>query len=370
MIDTNTPTERLKQTITIEWGWDMDATTVSLGVIGGQPPFSEFDAAGRCKRCWGVLRGRTDPERAVTGIKCIVCGEILEGSDASVEAKRISGESVINALNMMVGRQPKYGDGPFAQKVFPKLHRLSEQELLDRVARSKSQYGKSPRGKLTRHDFPAGSPGWFFLQARALLEGVSRNTDHERVSVADFSDYRVNADGSVSFQIDAHALSQNPRHREQELFATAGLLLGNGMIAAFACELAMKAISLTCTDEASKSHDLLDLFEHLPRESRDRIEADFSTIRDVLTENRGTFGARRYFETDVGADAFRGMAGPQPSQSLAKAVRVILDEAEYVGVTGSLRVRAKRGVRVTGDKREFADKIKLTVKGVERPIRP
>ena len=62
------------------------------------------------------------------------------------------------------------------------------------------------------------------------------------------------------------------------------------MIAAFACELALKAISLTCTDEASKSHDLLDLFDHLPRESRDRIEADFSTIRDVLTENRGTFG--------------------------------------------------------------------------------
>ena len=64
------------------------------------------------------------------------------------------------------------------------------------------------------------------------------------------------------------------------------------------------------------------------------------------------------------------MAGPQPSRSLAKAVRVILDEAEYVGVTGSLRVQAKRAVRVTGDKREFADKIKLTIKGEEHPIRP
>ena len=365
MIDMNEPSERTEQTIPIEWDWDMDATTVSLGVIGGQPPFSEFDAAGRCKRCWGVLRGRTDPERAVTGLKCIVCGEILEGSAAAAEAKRISGESFSNALNMMLGRQPKYGDGPFAQKVFPKLHRLSKQELLDRVARS-----KSPRGKLTRRDFDAGSPGLFFLQARALLDGVSRNTDHERVSIADFRDYRVNADGSVSFQIDAHALSQNPRHREQELLATAGLLLGNGMIAAFACELALKAISLTCTDEASKSHDLLDLFDHLPRESRDRIEADFATIRDVLTENRGTFGKWRYFEAAVGTDAFRGMAGPQPARSLAKAVRVILDEAEYVGVTGSLRVQAKREVRVTGDKREFADKIKLTIKGEERPIRP
>ena len=75
-------------------------------------------------------------------------------------------------------------------------------------------------------------------------------TDHDRDSIADFPDYRVNTDGSVTVRIDAHALSQNPRHQEQELLTRAGLLLGNGMIAAFACELALKAISLTCTDEA------------------------------------------------------------------------------------------------------------------------
>ena len=144
MIDMNEPSERTEQTIPIEWDWDMDATTVSLGVIGGQPPFSEFDAAGRCKRCWGVLRGRTGPERAVTGLKCIVCGEILEGSAAAAEAKRISGESFSNALNMMLGRQPKYGDGPFAQKVFPKLHRLSKQELLDRLPAAKALGESSP----------------------------------------------------------------------------------------------------------------------------------------------------------------------------------------------------------------------------------
>ena len=127
-------------------------------------------------------------------------------------------------MNMRWGHQPKYGDGPFVQKVFPRLDRLSEQELLGRVALSKSQYSESPQGKLTRHEFPAGSPGWFFLQARALIDGVSRATDHERDSIADFPDYRINADGSVSVQIDTDGLSENPRFQEQELLTTAGSL--------------------------------------------------------------------------------------------------------------------------------------------------
>ena len=365
MTDTNEPTERTIDTIPIEWNWDMDTTTVSLGVRGGQPPFSEFAAKGRCKRCWGSLRGRTDPAGGVTGIRCIVCGELLEGSAAAAEAKRTSEESFINALNMMLGHQPKCGDGPFAQKVFPKVDRLSEQELRDRVALS-----KSPRGMLTRREFPAGSPGWLFLQARALLDGVSGSTDYARVSIADFPDYRVNADGSVTVRIDAHALSQNPRHREQELLTRAGLLLGNGMIAPFACELALKAISLTCTDAARKTHNLQELFDDLPGDSRDRLQADFSTIRDVLTEHRGTFGTWRYFEADVGTDAFRGMTGPQPTRFLAKAARVILDEAEHVGLTGSITVQANRKVRATGNKREHADTINLTIKGGECPPQP
>ena len=347
----------------------MDTTTVSLDVWGGQPPFSKFAAKGRCKRCWGSLRGRTDPVGAVTGIRCVVCGKLLEGNAAAAEAQRISEESFFNALNMMAGRQPEYGDGLFAQKVFPKVDRLSEEELRDRVALSKSQYSKSPKGKLTRHEFPAGAPGWFFLQARALLDGVSGITDHDRDSIADFPDYRVNTDGSVTVRIDAHALSQNPRHREQELLATAGLLLGNGMIAAFACELALKAISLTCTDEASKTHDLLELFDNLPGDSRGRLEADFSTMRDVLTEHRGSFGTWRYFEADVGTDAFKAIAGPRPTQLLAKAGRVILDEAEYVGLTGSTTVQASRQVRVTERQREKLKKIRVTIKGGECPPR-
>ncbi|MCE2530328.1 MAG: hypothetical protein J4G11_10770 [Acidimicrobiia bacterium] len=312
MTDTSEPTERTMDTIPIERNWDMDSTTVSLGVWGGQPPFSEFAAKGRCKRCWGSLRGRTDPAGAVTGIRCIVCGELLEGTAAAAEAKRTSEESFINALNMMLGHQPKYGDGPFAQKVFPKIDWLSEQELSDRVALSKSHDGKNPRGRLTRHEFPGGAPGWFFLQARALLDGVSGGTDYEGDSIADFSDYQVNPDGSVTVRIDAHALSQNPRHQEQELLTRAGLLLPNEMIAAFACEFALKAISMTCTDEARKIHDLLELFDNLRENSRDRLEADFSTMQDVLTEHRGTFGTWRFSRPTQGPMLSRESRAPNP----------------------------------------------------------
>ena len=132
MTETNEPNARTIQTIPIEWDWDMDATTISLGFSDG--PFTEVALKGRCKQCWGALRGRTDPGGAITGIRCLICGKLLEGSAAAAEERRTSKESDLNAMNMRWGHQPKYGDGPFVQKVFPRLDRLSEQELLGRVA--------------------------------------------------------------------------------------------------------------------------------------------------------------------------------------------------------------------------------------------
>ncbi len=132
MTETNEPNARTIQTIPIEWDWDMDATTISLGFSDG--PFTEVALKGRCKRCWGALRGRTDQRRAVTGIRCLICGKLLGGSAAAAEDRRTSKESHLNAMNMRWGHQPKYGDGPFVQKVFPRLDRLSEQELLGRVS--------------------------------------------------------------------------------------------------------------------------------------------------------------------------------------------------------------------------------------------
>ncbi len=250
------------------------------------------------------------------------------------------------------------------------LDRLSEKEIRDRVTHNRGQYRKSPKGRLTRHEFPAGSPGWFFLQARVLIDGASRATDHQRESIANVPNYQVDADGSVSVRVDTDGLSENPRHKEQELLTTAGSLLGNGLISAFACELALKAISLTCTDEATKTHDLLELFEDLPGESRDRLTADLSAIRDVLARNRGSFGEWRYFEADIGRVALDAMIDPERSRSLAKTARVILDEGEYVGLTAGIQVRANRRDRVSEEARERSYRIQMTITGGECPPRP
>ncbi len=346
----------------------MEVRTTSDSLREG--PFSEYVGKGRCKSCWGALRGRTDTEWTVTGIRCLVCGELLEGEEAAAEAERINSEATINALNMWWGQQPTYGDGPFAQKVFPNLERLSETEIESRISLSKAGQGKSPQGKLTRHDFPAGSPGWLFLQARFLIDWMGEATDHRRDSIAEFPDIDMNADGSASLHIDMDGISEDPEHREHELLKRVGAFLGNGMISAFACEIAMKCVSMTCKDECAKTHDLLDLFEDLPRDSQDRLRADYPSIEDALTESRGVFGAWRYFEAAVGTDAFRSMMHPDRSRSLAKAARVILDEAEYVGLSAALKIQANRKVRVSDDKRTHEDKISLTIRGGEAPLRP
>lgn len=364
MVDVSGTRESNDRSIPIEWNWDMDNIGLSIPALDD---VTEFKLRTRCQRCWGRVRGRTDPERNVTGMRCLDCGRALEGQAAADEEDRISKESFLNAVNSDWGIQAKYSDGSFARKVFPEIDRLSKQELLSRVALGKGHYAKSPGGTLTRHDFQAGSPGWLFLQARLLIDGASKATDYGRDSVADFP--TVKADGSVSVRIDTERMSENPRTQEQELLSRVGSLLGHGMIGAFACELALKAISLTCTDEATKTHQLLQLFDELPPESRDRLAADFSTIRDVLATSREAFGAWRYFETAVGKDAFSGMIDPERSRSLMKAARVILDEGEYVGLTAGINVKAKRRVRVTGEQRQRADQIDFTIRGGECPPR-
>ena len=58
------------------------------------------------------------------------------------------------------------------------------------------------------------------------------------------------------------------------------------MTAAFACEVGMRAILMTRLDEAERKHDLRTLYDALPADSRERLEADFAGIVGVLGDNR------------------------------------------------------------------------------------
>ena len=146
-----------------------------------------------------------------------------------------------------------------------------------------------------------------------------------------------------------------------------GATMVEGMISAFACELAMKAISLTCKDEAIKTHDLLDLFKDLPKESRLRISADYPDIVVLMEQARQVFGAWRYFENNVGERGMSAMIDMPRAHALGKAARVIIDEAEMVGLRGELEVNAKQDVREIGAARTYNYRINAKVTGGESP---
>ena len=161
---------------------------------------------------------------------------------------------------------------------------------------------------LDRADFPPGTAGYLYAQARAFLSGLeSLSHEMDAIPLSDFDFAEpwilrvevspVHAAGRVSGEI------RHQKPSEHELMARMGTAMVAGMTAAFACEVGMKAILMTRLDKAKKTHDLLDLYEALPDDSRKRLEADFAEIADVLTDNRHSFGKWRYFEESVGKDS-------------------------------------------------------------------
>ena len=362
------PTETTVLSTTIEWNLDMESGSVSLGFSDG--PARDFNLKSRCKTCWGPLRGRSDSERNVTGIKCLICGRMLEGEPAASEERRIFREATFNAMNIRLGNYPTYGDGPFAQKVLPEFDRQTKREFADRITRNKSKYAKSPRRMLTRHDFSQpGSPARFFLQARCLMDGIGYPAAEAAGSVVDFPEFDVNPDGSVSVHVSMDGISENPRHKEHDLLSRMGSLMGSAMISAFACELTLKAIAITCNDEATKTHDLIELFEGLPLDSQERLIADYPGIKDVLESGRDVFGKWRYFDAAVEHDGLNSMIVPSRARDLAKSARVILDEALFVGLYGSVRVNARRTTLVSGETRAHDYTMDVTITSGESPPR-
>ena len=145
--------------------------------------------------------------------------------------------------------------------------------------------------------------------------------------------------------------------------------MARGMMSAFACELAMKAISLTVSDEARREHDLLLLYRDLPESSRQRLEFDYPGIAEVMAEGRQRFGKWRYFERGK-KEALTAIIGTSLEQSLGKAARVFLDEAGIVGLRGDVDLKARRDVTDQGDTKEARYRFCATLKGAENPPRP
>ena len=199
------------------------------------------------------------------------------------------------------------------------------------------------------------------------MAGAADVSHPHELSVADFSGVKVKDDGSLTVRLPLGELKEDPNYPENRLRRRMATTMIEAMTAAFACELAIKAICLTCNDEAKKTHDLLDLFEELPEPSRERIELDFPEIEAVMRKGRQTFGAWRYFEKSVGEEGVRSMIDVEQARALAKAARVILDEALMVGLSGSVNINAQQDIRRTEDTTLYKAQTRLNITGGESP---
>ena len=333
-----------------EWSWDFDGL---VHEIEGMGPEGRFRLKGRCKRCWGGLIGKGHGDDTVpTAIRCRVCGQALEDDEARCEFQRMRTQAHTNTVAIAYGLPTRYReDAAFDYKIFPHMKRMSETELRERTKEAvRTGYGKRP---LTRDSFTVGSVGFLILQARTLMFGVEELP--WKLSVVPPS------------ELD---LGDDPKGRERELLRRLGCTMTIALNAAFACELAMKAICLTCLDIARRTHDLWLLFKDLPQDSRNRLEEDCPGMCATLENARQTFGDWRYFTVSVNVPRTKAMLDTNRAFGLAKAARVLLDEARLMGIQYSIDIDATQNKTTETDGRESMHvKTNMDITGVEAPTR-
>ena len=271
-------------------------------------------------------------------------------------------ESITNMMNLPFGRASKYDDeASFVLKLFPVVERETEKQFMRRISANAAKGGKE--GWLTRKDFPPGSPGYFFMQAKVLVSGVERLP--RDMTVAPFGAVDLHDDGSATIRLPIEGMTEDPQFRSYDVMQKLGSTMTRALMSAFACELAMKAIRLTRLDEARKQHDLLALYRDLPEDCRTRMEMDYPGIEAILQKARHTFGKWRYFETKIEGGGISTMADTELAMALGKAARVIEDEAEVAGLQGTVKLDATQNVREREGRRNYEYKHHLKIEGAE-----
>ena len=297
----------------------------------------------------------------------------LDGQDAQHEIASMWREAAANLPRARVGRRSEYRErARFVLKMLPDMDRDPQRfgHRTEASARAARQ-----RGRLTRREFPPGTPGFLYAQARAFLSGME-SLSHESSAIAlsdfDFGEPQVvdviesPADGTVRVSGTAPARFRKPSH--EAVMARMGTAVVAGMAAAFACEVGMKAILITRLDEADKTHDLLELYRALPPDSQERLEGDFPDIPHVLNKSRHAFGKWRYFEQSVAKDAIGALGDTDRVWELGKVARVIVDECTIAGLGYEVHVQTTYDVESDGGDASVSQHLSLHVEGGEAAI--
>ena len=318
---------------------------------------------GRCTYCWGRLVGRLDENERRTGIECRLCGTSVEDEGAMSEMERMRREAVANLPKVCRGLAAEYReDAKFVLKILPDMVR-NKAHVDNRIAAKIAE--KRKKKWMSRHDFPGGTAGYLYLQACTFLAGIESLPRTQ--SVINFEESRISG-VEVADDGSRHVSLRPRRSPGPELMKRMGLIMMSGMTSAFACELVLKAILITRLDEARKTHDLLDLYNDLPEDSRRRLKADFAEIEDVLEQGRHTFGKWRYFETNVGEEAMPAMLNYERAFALAKAARVIVDEGGIAGLACKVDVNTVGNVETDDGDASYQEQVDLHVTGWEGSI--
>ena len=348
--------------------FDTDMNTVTIGWPFGDSGNKRATLKGRCQNCWASLIAKSNKNHKYRQITCRSCGETVTGKDAEDEWERMLKEQLDNAVilsSSITLAQRSTNPGPFIWKIFPPIDRESSELFLKRI-RTAAQV-KQRHGKLGRGQFPLGAPGLLMRQAGLLVEGLSAMPSFKDKPTAIFPHSELREDGTLSVFLTKEELDGGEAYREERMLRMMGINLMASMTSAFACELVMKAICLTRKNECLKSHDLQKLYEDLPPDSRVRIELDYPDLPKVLSEGRERFGKWRYFEQNVGENSIASLLPSSLSNSLLKSARVILDEAEIVGLSGSINLEAKQDVRLREQERFERYHFLVNIKGGESP---
>ena len=336
-------------------------------------PARSVEIKGRCRECWGPVVGAKDRNDRWTRIQCRICGRSICGDVAEHEADSMRAEAARNVPLARLGQGSKYRVGAnFVLKILPDMDR-DKAQFDQRVAARRLE--KPKRGWLGRRHFSPGTAGYLYAQARFFLSGLE-NLPREMSAIAlsdfDFGEPRIvdvdasTADGAVRVAATVPATHRTPSG--PRLMARMGTAMVAGMAASFACEVGMKAILMTRLDEASKTHDLHELYRALPADSRGRLEADFPKIESVLERHRHVFDRWRYFEESVGEEAILALVNTERIQELAKAARVIVDECVVVGLTFDVHVASEFVLTADEGDESWLEDVGLSVTGGEAAI--
>ena len=352
-----------------------ETVEINRWIDSGDHPIASAVATaikGRCTSCWGQLIGRREKDGKWTNIECQRCAISVKGEEADREMKRMCREVDNNLPKVGRGLAAKYReDAKFVLKILPDM--IRDKAHIEKRIDEKMATGRK-KNCLSRHDFPKGEAGYLYLQASAFMAGIEslpREMSVIRYSDYDFQEPRIDidlADDGSGVQVSGKTVGRSRLSSKHVLMERMGLVMMSGMNAAFACELALKAILITRLDEARKTHDLLELYRALPEDSKTRLKADFAEIEDELERARHTFGRWRYFATNVGEEGILALVNIERVFALAKAARVIIDEGEIAGLDYEVDINVNAEFSWTTARPNYREKYGLRVTSGESSI--